>query len=155
MLNQPSLDEIKGRLESERDRINREIEEMQSEEVEVLGTRSAEDVDRASTDAAALEKEAQKANLLKEKADVDLALKKMETGEYGRCEKCGEKIDKARLEVLSTARLCMNCKIICDSCGRELEEAAILGKKVPLICQGCKEEVEPGTYFTSSSIRSR
>ena len=155
MLNQPSLDEIKGRLESERDRINREIEEMQSEEVEVLGTRSAEDVDRASTDAAALEKEAQKANLLKEKADVDLALKKMETGEYGRCEKCGQEIEKARLEILPTAKLCMGCKIICDNCGVEIEEARILGKTPSLICQSCEEETEPETYFTSSSIRFR
>lgn len=155
MPNPSDFEEIKRKLESARDRLSRELEGNQSEEREDLDVRSAEDIDRAATEAAVLEKEAQKASLLEEKERVDLALKKMEIGKYGVCEKCGGEIDKARLEVLPTARLCMNCKIICDSCGRELEEAQILGKKVPLICQGCKEEIEPETYFTSSSIRPK
>ena len=155
MSQSPNLDEIKRKLESERDRLSRELEENQSEEREDLDARSAEDIDRAATEAAVLEKEAKRANLLKEKEDVDLALKKMEIGEYGHCEKCSKEIDKARLEILPTARLCMNCKIVCDSCGREFEEAQILGKKIPLICQGCREETGPETYFTSSSIRPK
>ncbi len=153
MPNPPDFEEIKRKLESARDRLSREIEENQSEEREDLDARSAEDVDRAASDAAVLEKEAKRANLMKEKEDVELALEKMRIGKYGHCEKCGKEVDKARLEILPTARLCMSCKIVCDGCGQELEEAQILGKKAPLICQGCREEIEPETYFSSSSIR--
>jgi len=41
---------------------------------------------------------------------VEAALHRMDTGTYGRCEKCGSPIDRARLEVLPYATLCMACK---------------------------------------------
>ena len=42
--------------------------------------------------------------------DVDLALAKMDKGDFGICERCGEPIGKERLEALPYARLCMSCK---------------------------------------------
>lgn len=43
--------------------------------------------------------------------DVKLALEKIkkDAGEYGKCEKCGKKIDEKRLKVHPAARLCMDC----------------------------------------------
>ena len=50
------------------------------------------------------------ANSLKETlAEVEHALAKLDSGEYGRCERCGEPITEARLEAKPAARLCINC----------------------------------------------
>lgn len=42
-------------------------------------------------------------------AEVENTLEKISRGKYGNCENCGKKIEAARLEALSTARLCMEC----------------------------------------------
>lgn len=42
--------------------------------------------------------------------DVDLALEKMKSNEYGICEKCKGKIDEQRLQALPEARICLKCK---------------------------------------------
>lgn len=41
--------------------------------------------------------------------EVEHAIAKLDTGDYGRCEKCGEQIAPARLEAMPAARLCINC----------------------------------------------
>src|SRR5579875_3401279 len=51
----------------------------------------------------ALERERQ---LLRE---VEAALARMETGEYGICESCGEEISPRRLQALPWARYCLRC----------------------------------------------
>lgn len=40
---------------------------------------------------------------------VELALAKMNSGPYGKCELCGKSIPIKRLKVLPAARLCFNC----------------------------------------------
>ncbi len=155
MIDQDFINEVKVKLEAELKRLNSEITELQSEEREDLDVRAAEDIDRASADTSSLESESKLAGLTSEKGLVVLALKKIEEGKFGSCEKCGQEIDKARIEVIPSANLCMGCKIICDKCGVEIEEARILGKTTPLICQNCEEKTEPETTFTSSSIRLR
>ncbi|HDL77187.1 MAG TPA: hypothetical protein ENG36_00270 [Lentisphaerae bacterium] len=42
--------------------------------------------------------------------EIDEALQRLEAGTYGKCENCGEYIDKERLEALPFARLCIRCK---------------------------------------------
>ena len=42
--------------------------------------------------------------------NIDLALKKIVTDQYGVCEICKKKINHKRLEILPTARYCLNCK---------------------------------------------
>jgi RNA polymerase-binding transcription factor DksA len=42
--------------------------------------------------------------------DVDRALAKIEDGTYGRCDHCGEAIDRRRLEAVPAASLCLDCK---------------------------------------------
>lgn len=42
--------------------------------------------------------------------EVDQALRRLEQGTYGLCESCGHRIDPARLDVLPTAQLCMQCQ---------------------------------------------
>lgn len=41
--------------------------------------------------------------------DINLALEKIKKGKYGRCEQCGKKIPKERLEIVPEARICLNC----------------------------------------------
>ncbi|GGK16627.1 DnaK suppressor protein [Streptomyces camponoticapitis] len=40
---------------------------------------------------------------------VDQALERLERGDYGRCESCGEAIPDERLEVRPSARTCVRC----------------------------------------------
>ena len=43
-------------------------------------------------------------------ADIDLALKSMEKGEYGICQRCGKPIEAERLEVKPDATMCLTCQ---------------------------------------------
>ena len=42
--------------------------------------------------------------------DIEIALKKIEKEDYGKCEKCGKEINSERLEVYPEARLCSDCQ---------------------------------------------
>jgi DnaK suppressor protein len=42
--------------------------------------------------------------------EIDAALAKIDSGTYGVCEQCGERIPKERLRALPYARLCVKCK---------------------------------------------
>lgn len=42
-------------------------------------------------------------------AEIDLSLRRMETGDYGRCGVCGEKIPMARLKAIPWTRRCVEC----------------------------------------------
>jgi len=42
--------------------------------------------------------------------EIDNALKKLDKGTYGLCEKCGKEIDIERLEIIPSTRYCVNCK---------------------------------------------
>lgn len=41
---------------------------------------------------------------------IEKALKKIEAGEYGTCERCGEEIGMKRLEARPVTDLCIRCK---------------------------------------------
>lgn len=41
---------------------------------------------------------------------IEKALKKIEAGEYGKCESCGEEIGLKRLEARPVTDLCIRCK---------------------------------------------
>ncbi|TET42049.1 MAG: molecular chaperone DnaK [Dehalococcoidia bacterium] len=41
---------------------------------------------------------------------VEHALQKYEAGTYGLCDSCGQSIEKARLEAIPQASLCLSCK---------------------------------------------
>lgn len=42
--------------------------------------------------------------------NINLALKKIEEGTYGICEKCGKKIPKERLAAIPEANFCIKCQ---------------------------------------------
>lgn len=41
---------------------------------------------------------------------INTALSKIETGEYGLCDECGQPIDAARLHAVPTAAFCLRCQ---------------------------------------------
>lgn len=47
---------------------------------------------------------------LAELQEVELALQRMDRGEYGLCMDCGEAIPRARLETLPSAVRCLDCQ---------------------------------------------
>jgi len=51
---------------------------------------------------------------------IDEALRRLRKGEFGNCQTCGKPIQKARLEAVPHARLCIECK--------EKEEEAKAGR---------------------------
>jgi DnaK suppressor protein len=42
--------------------------------------------------------------------DIEAALARVESGEYGRCTSCGEQIPSVRLEAMPAATVCVTCK---------------------------------------------
>jgi RNA polymerase-binding protein DksA len=42
--------------------------------------------------------------------EVESALRRMEDGSYGVCQRCGQPIDAARLRAMPTAALCITCQ---------------------------------------------
>ncbi len=49
--------------------------------------------------------------------DIRGALARMESGEYGVCEECGEDISPARLRAQPAATLCVHCKSLLEGGG--------------------------------------
>jgi RNA polymerase-binding transcription factor DksA len=117
-----SLKKIKERLESERKTIEEELQRFAEKDKKLkddwdtkfpkfdssFGGQQPED--------AALEVEEYVSKLPIEYSleirlrDINNALDKIKKGNYGKCEKCGKKISKERLEIAPEARFCQNCK---------------------------------------------
>ena len=106
--------ELRGRLESERERLTVELEQMEASgattgerrEGSPFGKREEE-----ATEALELEKRLTLENRIRGQiAGIERALRKFEEGTYGLCDSCGQPIDPARLEALPQASLCLNCK---------------------------------------------
>ncbi len=69
------------------------------------------DVEEADPDIIEREKSATLLEAMEAKlADVEHALKVIEAGQYGVCERCGMEIPKERLEVKPEATLCIKCQ---------------------------------------------
>lgn len=76
------------------------------------------DVDEADPDLAEREKNLALLTTLERKLEsIQSALRAIEKGLYGICERCGKPIDPARLEVRPDATLCLDCQ-------REVERLA-------------------------------
>jgi DnaK suppressor protein len=103
-------------LLAERDRLLRELAAMdrQLRQVEELGLveQSSED-DYGDVAAEAVEREkgfALETSVQGMLRMVEDALRKLDAGQYGMCERCGQPIDVERLRALPFARLCIRCK---------------------------------------------
>ena len=111
-ITEEKLAELRAALEEQRDNLRKEIEEQggdpDSDDAEI-------DVERGFADSAhATAERARTLSVMKAlRANlrwVNRALKKMELGTYGICERCSKPIAVERLEALPWAILCIDCK---------------------------------------------
>lgn len=110
-----NLNHFKGKLIEERNQIEMELRKIAQKDSDGDYKAKFEDFGREREDNAG-EVENYTANLgvtesLEQELDkVNLALKKIENGTYGKCEKCNQEIPQKRLEVYPAAQKCVECK---------------------------------------------
>jgi RNA polymerase-binding protein DksA len=123
-LTRAQIAELKALLEQERDRLLEELEAMEEHAPEVeeqagMDIGGGYDEDLADVASTTFEREktiALESSVQATLTQVEEALQRIKAGTYGICQRCGNPIDFARLQVLPYATLCINCK--------ELEEKA-------------------------------
>jgi len=98
--------EIRKRLLSLQRELQQRLDKTQSEERKEVQERQDTDAQlwEASDIRDGLDDEA--SNELRE---VNIALARLEAGDYGICSSCGEPVDPRRLEAVPYATLCMSC----------------------------------------------
>jgi DnaK suppressor protein len=110
------LEPLKKALMAERERLGREIAELDadlSESLEDSSEESPYDQHMAETAGVTLDREIDltlEENARARIAQIDRALHKLETGSYGACDKCGSPIGEERLQAAPFATLCIECK---------------------------------------------
>lgn len=111
-----TVEKFRVRLEGERTMLLELIDEHQRELENARLAEGAADrsPDPANAEAGSMAFEYEKElsieqNALDRLGKVERALRRVEAGEYGVCERCGEPIPVARLEVLPHATLCVTC----------------------------------------------
>jgi DnaK suppressor protein len=111
-LGEDFINKIKEMLKLKEKRLQTEQQKLLEEDPylqEGRDTDNAEEIDEAILeDRAKIEHDIKKENIEDMQKQVDKALDKMEKGEYGICEVCGQPIDKARLEVYPEATTCVD-----------------------------------------------
>lgn len=115
------LNELKQKLEKEKENIEKELEKFADKDKKLKGdwdTRFPQW--NGDSGSSALERAADQVeeysnllsleyNLETRFKDINLALEKIERGNYGKCEKCGKEISKERLKVYPVAKTCGKC----------------------------------------------
>ncbi len=111
-----TLQRFKTQLEAERDRLDAVLRDHEQELEEARLTETAADrsPDPENADAGSMRFEyAKELSIERNSADllakVEHALRRVDSGDYGVCEVCGESIPVARLEVLPYATTCVSC----------------------------------------------
>jgi DnaK suppressor protein len=106
--------ELYERLKKERTELSEKLEQLRA-----LGQPSSERKEgspfgkreEGADEAAELEKRLASIQRLEESLnEVEHAIQKYEAGTYGLCDSCGQPIERARLEAIPQASLCMKCK---------------------------------------------
>ena len=107
MASEATLADIRASLESERDALRAQLEELGFGSI--VGTHyDANFADSSQVTAERGEAEALAARLAETLTEVDSALSRLDDGTYGICEVCGEPIAEARLDAMPTARRCID-----------------------------------------------
>ncbi len=109
------LDKFKKLLLIERQGLVAHLSELEGASETQLSQGGGDSVDLAAleiTQAAIQKMGNREKNLLKK---IEYTLDKIESGDYGTCERCGEKISPARLEARPVAQFCIDCKTELES----------------------------------------
>jgi DnaK suppressor protein len=112
-LTKSQLARIRDELVEERASLLEQVQDLDAEADVKNWREGGFDDDPADAGSASFERETAQSlsnharNLL---SQIDDAMRRMDAGTYGTCERCGEAIETERLEALPYATLCMDCK---------------------------------------------
>lgn len=107
-MNDEQLDFFRQRLEAERSDVEAHLREVKADIA--FHERGSDESDQASTEEAlrlALRQADRETRLLR---NIEAAIKRIDSGDYGYCEETGEPIGIARLLFRPTAKLCIEAK---------------------------------------------
>ena len=109
-----TFDILRSRLESERERLNHELEQLKANAPDADERRDGSPFgkrEEEATETAELETRLELEKRIKDHlVAIEHAFDKFEKGTYGLCDICGQAIVPARLEALPQAGLCLDCK---------------------------------------------
>ncbi len=109
-----TFDILRLRLESERERLNRELEQLKANAPDADERRDGSPFgkrEEEATETAELETRLELEKRIKDQlVAIEHAFDKFEKGTYGLCDICGQPIAPARLEALPQAGMCLDCK---------------------------------------------
>ena len=114
MLSAQRMDRLRGYLIEEQAKFHEELANRAAtmQEVNVgLGNHMADDATAAFDQATAVSFQRGHQIALRQ---VEQALRRMEAGEYGICDRCRDEIDFARLKAVPHAALCMSCQKLAE-----------------------------------------
>ena len=122
MLIKKDIEELKLKLEAEKEKLTKELESFAIEDKNLKHNWSAQypknergDKDEEADDATEYDQLVSlEQNMELKLRDVNLALEKIKKGKpgkFGLCKNCGKKIEEKRLEACPEAKLCMACNI--------------------------------------------
>ncbi len=109
-LNDEQLDEFRGQLTSEKEKLLEKAAHTLNNEIELSKDDMADEADLASalTDQSLSLRLRGRERVLIEK--IDLALKRIEAGEFGTCIVCEDDIEVNRLRARPVTTMCIACK---------------------------------------------
>lgn len=109
-----NLQTIKQTLEEQRANLSTFVEKKQTS-IKATGSLNPDKTDRAMTSRNKNRETLLLDHIEGQLDDIDQALNRLETGTYGICTDCGENIQPARLDIMPTAALCIECQRIQDN----------------------------------------
>ncbi len=112
-LTDKQLRAFRKELEAERELLRGQVTELDAEADVNYWREGGFDDDPADAGSASFERET--AQSLSKHArtlltQIDDAVRRLDAGTYGTCERCGKRIELERLKALPSATLCMDCK---------------------------------------------
>lgn len=115
-LAESTINRYRKRLEEEKTRLEVMIEEarLELEEARLTESSSERSPDPGNAEAGSMKFEYEKELSMQQNSidllrKVDTALTRIERGEYGVCDSCGNDIPTARLDALPYATICVDC----------------------------------------------
>lgn len=114
MLSPERIERLRGYLLEQRASLQQQLVGLSNAAQEAnvgLGNHMAEDATAAFDQATTVSLRRGHELALKQ---VEDALQRITTGTYGRCERCGDEIDFARLKAVPHATLCMSCQRLAE-----------------------------------------
>jgi DnaK suppressor protein len=107
------LQAVREELLVERAQLLHQVEELDAEADVKNWREGGFDDDPADAGSASFERETAQSlsnHARHQLVQIDDALRRLDQGSYGTCQRCGNQIEPARLEALPHAILCMDCK---------------------------------------------